>query len=65
MLDSYIHSRMSFRHGIMRTLQWATAVAVFFLPKHWTLWGALMIAVIVSFREAGGNGAVALLRVLM
>jgi hypothetical protein len=27
-----------------RTLQWATAVAVFFLPKHCTLWGVDMIA---------------------
>ncbi len=25
-----------------RTLQWATAVAVFFLPKVWTLWDAMM-----------------------
>lgn len=23
--------------GVLHTLQWATAVAVFFLPKHWTL----------------------------
>lgn len=30
-----------------RTLQWATAVAVFFLPKHWTELEELMIAVVV------------------
>lgn len=32
---------------VSRTLQWATAVAVFFLPKHWTELLVDMIAVVV------------------
>ena len=45
------------RQGFL-TAQWATAVAVFFLPKHWTLWGADIFAVLMllsrGLSDSGG-----------
>lgn len=43
-------TRHVFGDGSARTLQWATAVAVFFLPKHWTLC-VDMFAVCDGFRK--------------
>jgi hypothetical protein len=39
-------------------LQWATAVAVFFLPKHWTLWVVDDMIAVSFFRLAMERGTV-------